>query len=173
MGSGKTTVGQLLATQLGYRFLDTDVLIEQVTRRTIGDIFAQEGELVFRQVETQVLSQVAAFTHLTIATGGGIVLERMNWSYLQHGIVVWLSVPVEHLWQRLRQDQTRPLLQTPDPLGTLQRLYTERQALYAQADLCIQVSEHETATQVAQRIVTELPAILKPQPPRGIPFEAN
>jgi shikimate kinase len=162
MGSGKTTVGRLLAEQLGYRFFDTDVVIEQVTGRQVRTIFAQDGEEAFRQLETQVLSHLAAYTQLTVATGGGIVLERMNWSYLQHGVVVWLDVAVEQLAQRLRQDTTRPLLQAPDLLGTLQRLYAERRSLYAQADLCLAVGEQETPLQVATRIMTGLPSILKP-----------
>ncbi len=162
MGSGKTTVGRLLAEQLGYRFFDTDVVIEQVTGRQVRTIFAQDGEEAFRQLETQVLSHLAAYTQLTVATGGGIVLERMNWSYLQHGVVVWLDVAVEQLAQRLHQDTSRPLLQAPDLLGTLQRLYAERRLLYAQADLCIAVGEQETPLQVATRIMTGLPSILKP-----------
>ncbi len=162
MGAGKTTVGRLLAKQLHYQFFDTDALIEQVSGQPISTIFAEQGEPVFRQLETQVLSQLSAYTHLTIATGGGVVLERTNWSYLQHGIIVWLDVPVEELFTRLSRDQTRPLLQNSDPLGTLKQLLAQRQPLYAQADLRIDVAPQEAPIQVATRIIETLPTILKP-----------
>jgi len=162
MGAGKSTVGRLVAKQLGYKFFDSDAVIEHAAGQPISTIFAEQGEPAFRQLETQVLSQLAAYTYLTIATGGGVVLERKNWSYLQHGIVVWLDVPVEQLLNRLSHDKTRPLLQNPDPLSTLQRLLADRQPLYAQADLRIDVAPHEAAPQVATRIVETLPIILKP-----------
>ncbi|NER06556.1 MAG: shikimate kinase, partial [Okeania sp. SIO3C4] len=97
MGAGKTTVGELLAKDLGYRFLDMDSLISQVAGKSINEIFADRGEAGFRQLETNVLAEVSSYKNLTIATGGGIVINPFNWSYLQHGIVVWLDVPIEVL----------------------------------------------------------------------------
>ncbi|MGP1382968.1 MAG: shikimate kinase [Thainema sp.] len=167
MGSGKTTVGQLLAEQLSYRFFDTDAVIEQAAHRPIRDIFATEGEVAFRQLETQVLSQLSAYTHLVIATGGGIVLERMNWSYLRHGIVVWLDVAVDLLYERLQDDATRPLLQTPDPQKTLQTILGQREHLYSQADLTITIQPHESPSETCDRILTELPHVLRPEVTEG------
>lgn len=162
MGAGKTSVGSLLAQQLGYRFFDTDVLIEQVTRQSINEIFANSGEDAFRQIESQVLAEISAYTNLTIATGGGIVLRRENWSYLHHGLIVWLDVPVERLISRLADDTARPLLQDPDPAAKLQRLLDQRQRLYAQADLKITVDADETPEQVAKRVIEAIPQVLKP-----------
>ena len=88
MGVGKTTVGNLLATELGYRFFDTDDLIEKVAGKTIKEIFADDGEESFRELEGLVLSDLSAYTKLVVATGGGIVLRQMNWSYLRHGLVI-------------------------------------------------------------------------------------
>lgn len=163
MGSGKTTVGQILAKQLGYRFADTDALIEQIAGQSIGEIFAREGEETFRELESQVLAQVSAYKNLSVATGGGIVLRRFNWSYLKHGIVVWLDVPVEQLRDRLRDDTSRPLLANPDPKTKLQTLLDERQALYAQADVRVTVSAGETPEEVAARVIEEISKVLKPE----------
>jgi shikimate kinase len=163
MGSGKTTVGQILAQQLGYQFFDTDAVIEQAAGQSINEIFAQEGEAAFRQLETQVLSQLSAYTNLAIATGGGIVLEQMNWSYLRHGIVVWLDVPVEHLYDRLKADTTRPLLQSSDPLKTLEAILKQRQHLYQQADARVTVQPGETPEAIAERTLEAIRAVLRPE----------
>ncbi|HEY9825181.1 MAG TPA: shikimate kinase, partial [Stenomitos sp.] len=144
MGAGKSTAGQLLAQRLGYQFFDTDAVITQAAGCSISQIFAESGEAVFRNLETQVLSQLAAHKRLVVATGGGIVLERMNWSHLRHGLIVWLNPTLETLWQRLQADTTRPLLQDSNPRQTLEQLLMQRQPLYQQADLCIEITpEHD------------------------------
>lgn len=161
MGTGKSTVGSLLAQQMGYRFFDTDTVIEQVAGKNINEIFAQAGETAFRDIETQVLAELSAYTKLAIATGGGIVLRRQNWSYLQQGLVVWLDTPVELIYSRLRSDTTRPLLNHPDPASQLQTILNQRQGLYAQADLRISVSTEDTPEQIALRVVEKIPTVLK------------
>jgi len=161
MGAGKTTVGHLLAAQLGYGFVDTDVVIEQVTGKPITQLFAEQGEAAFRQLESKVLAEVCAYTNLAIATGGGIVMRQENWSYLHHGLVVWLDVPVEQIYARLATDTTRPLLQDVDPLGKLRSLLEQRQTFYAQADLRITASQQETPEQLATRVIEEIPKVLK------------
>jgi shikimate kinase len=166
MGCGKTTVGQALAKALNYRFMDTDQLITQVTNQSIPEIFAQSGEAEFRTIESQVLSQLCAYQHLVVATGGGIVLQTMNWSYLRHGLIVWLDVPVQQLYNRLKGDKTRPLLQESDPLATLQNLFNQRKHLYETADLRITVDPADHYQQVMQKILAAIPSKLKspPQP---------
>jgi shikimate kinase len=161
MGSGKTTVGQLLASQLGYQFFDTDALVEQVAGQTISQIFAESGEAAFRELETQVLSEICAYKRLAIATGGGIVLARRNWSYLQHGIVVWLDVPVDLLQARLEADFSRPLLQQGDLGERLRTILAERSHLYAQADVRVTVTPEATPEEIVTQILTELPQVLK------------
>lgn len=162
MGAGKTTVGRLLAEELGYRFFDTDAVVEQVKGQTVSEIFAESGQAEFRQLETRVLAELSAYTNLAIATGGGIVLEQFNWSYLRHGIVLWLDVPVEHLYTRLKGNRTRPLLQEADPLQKLQTLLEQRRHLYAQADVRVEVDSHETPAVVAARAIEEIRKVLKP-----------
>lgn len=161
MGTGKTTVGRLLATALGHRFFDTDALIEQVAGKTISEIFAESGEAGFRQLEAQVLSELSAYTNLTIATGGGIVLRRLNWSHLQQGLVVWLDAPVEVLLSRLRDDTTRPLLQGENPAQALEALLEQRRSLYAEADLHIRIAAEDTPEEIVARILAAIPTVLK------------
>ena len=161
MGTGKTTVGNLLARQLGYSFVDTDEVIEKTTGKTINQIFADEGEENFRQIESEVLSQLSAHTKLIVATGGGIVLRRFNWSYLHHGLVIWLDAPVDVLIARLQNDTTRPLLQNDNPAQALQKLLDQRKSLYAEADLHIRISANDTPEQIVSRIIAEIPDVLK------------
>ncbi|NUN66190.1 shikimate kinase [Pseudanabaena biceps] len=154
MGAGKSTVGKLLAQKLSYNFLDTDVLIEQYAGKSIPEIFANDGEDTFRDLEQQVLSQVSSYTRLVVATGGGIVMRSLNWSHLHDGIVIWIDVPVETLYDRLKSESTnRPLLQTEDPLQKLHDLYTQRRDRYAQADISIMVAAHEKPIAVSDRLV--------------------
>jgi shikimate kinase len=154
MGAGKSTVGKLLAQKLGYNFLDTDPLITQCAGKSISDIFANDGEETFRDLEQQVLSQVSAYTRLVVATGGGIVMRSLNWSHLHDGIVVWIDVPVEILGDRLKTESNhRPLLQTENPLQRLMDIYEQRRDRYAQADISIMVNADETPAAVSDRLL--------------------
>ncbi len=157
MGAGKSTVGRLLAHQLGYHFFDTDDLIAQLAGQSINEIFATVGEDGFRDLETQVISELCAYKNLVVATGGGLIIRQKNWSYLQHGVVVWLDVAVEELYARLQEDTTRPLLRAPDPLGKLNSLLSDRLKMYAQADVHIKVGKDETPNELAARILKEIP----------------
>jgi shikimate kinase len=161
MGAGKTTVGRSLAQHLGYGFLDTDEVITKAAGRSINEIFAQEGELVFRQLESDVLVEVCAYTKLCIATGGGIILKQENWGKLHHGLIVWLDVPIDLLYTRLLEDNTRPLLQDPNPKEKLRSLLQQRQNLYAQADLHIIIGESDNPQTIAQRIIEKIPSVIK------------
>lgn len=161
MGAGKTTTGQELAAALGYRFLDTDRLIEQVAGQSVSEIFAQAGEPTFRQLETQVLAELSGYHHLVVATGGGIILEPMNWSYLHHGLVIWLQVPIPNLVNRLTGDTTRPLLAHPSLSDKLETLAQARNPLYAQADFTLTIAEEMPPTQVSQAILSALPKIIR------------
>jgi shikimate kinase len=162
MGTGKTTVGKILAQKLGYIFFDTDVLIEQVTAQSINEIFATEGEESFRDIEGQILGELAAYTQSVVATGGGIVLRQANWSYLRHGLIIWLDAPVPLLVKRLAADTTRPLLQAADLNLKLTALLEQRQSLYAEADLRISIEENETPEQITAKILESIPTVLKP-----------
>ncbi len=163
MGAGKTTIGRRLAHRLGYRFLDTDALIEQTTGRTVKALFASEGEAAFRQIETQVLAQVSSYTNVVVATGGGIVTQQMNWSYLHHGLVLWLDVPVPVLVSRLSKDTVRPLLKGVDLSAKLSELMAQRAERYALADIRI-AYDGKTVGKTCDRIMVALQASLRPDP---------
>jgi shikimate kinase len=163
MGAGKTTIGKQLATALSYRFFDTDRLIEQLTQRTISQLFAESGEANFRALESQILAELSAYKKLAIATGGGVILKQENWSYLRHGVIVWLDVPIEQLQTRLVGNKTRPLLQEGDLEAKLRSLLQQRQALYAQADVRIVPSANDTAQQTCDRVIQGIWQTLKNQ----------
>ena len=160
MGAGKTTVGKQLAQALDYRFFDTDHLIETATGQSVSKVFASSGEAVFREWETRTLAELAGLTRSAIATGGGIVLKPENWSYLRHGVVIWLDVSLEVLQDRLCSDQTRPLLQDSQDARELDRrlraLLDQRQHLYDQADLHIAVGANDTPDQITDRVLQSL-----------------
>jgi shikimate kinase len=154
MGAGKSSTGTVLAQALGYQFFDTDAVLAAAAGRTIPEIFAEDGEATFRQQETEVLAQLAAYRRLVIATGGGIVTQRRNWGHLHHGIVVWLDVPLAVLEQRLAGETGRPLLQRPDWRQTLADLVEQRQPLYAQADVRVPVGAEDGVEAIVAQILS-------------------
>lgn len=167
MGSGKSTVGRLLAAQLGYGFLDLDQIIEQVSGQSVADIFAEQGEAHFRALETQVLAAVSPYTCKVVATGGGVVLARPNWGYLHYGIVVWLDAPIEVLLKRIEQQPgKRPLLAGGDLRDRLQELLAQRSFLYDEADVWVDASADEpvevarlTLERLELRLAEDRPAV--------------
>ncbi|MCX8026728.1 MAG: shikimate kinase [Thermodesulfovibrionales bacterium] len=138
MGTGKTTVGKMLAQRLGFSFLDIDTEIEKTQNMTIKDIFANFGEERFREIETQTIRMIKDKSHLVIATGGGVVTKSENMNMLkENGIIVCLTASAESIFQRVRHKQDRPLLLTENPLETIKELLKKRQDLYKKADIHI------------------------------------
>src|SRR5438093_619115 len=120
MGTGKSSVGRLVATQLHYDFVDTDELIEQRMGKTIAQIFAQEGEASFREKERQLVAEMVAWRRKVISTGGGLPAIEANLASLkEHSLVVCLWASPESIWERVRHQTHRPLLQDPDPLSRI------------------------------------------------------
>jgi len=131
MGSGKTTVGHLVAEKLAWPFVDTDALVVDEAGLSIPDIFAAEGEAGFRERETAVLARLADDSSRVISTGGGIVTQPGNAPLLRSlGFVVWLSATEADIFARVSRNRNRPLLQTPDPRQTIHDLLEQRRPLY-------------------------------------------
>ena len=131
MAVGKSTVGRLLAQQLGYRFFDTDHIIEERAGADVAWIFDVEGEQGFRDRESQVIDELTRLQEVVVATGGGAVLRESNRKLLgSRGCVVHLDSPLDRLLERTQKDKKRPLLQSGNPGETLARLQRQREPLY-------------------------------------------
>lgn len=142
MGAGKSTVGRRLAQALGLPFRDADHEIETAAGMTIPDIFAIHGEEHFRDGERRVIARLLQEGPMILATGGGAFMnEETRRRIAEQGISVWLRADLDVLMKRVRKRATRPLLQNPDPEGTMRRLMETRYPVYATADLT--VDSHE------------------------------
>jgi shikimate kinase len=165
MGSGKSTVGDLVARRMGtYNFLDTDTILERAAGMSIPQIFETEGEEAFRVAEAQVLDSVHAHVRIVVSTGGGLVMRNQNWSKLQTGLVVYLKVDPEVIMKRI-DGTDRPLLQTDDPLETLKKLTNERKERYEQADVTVEITEDMTVDDVADKCIRALHDFIDDNPP--------
>lgn len=154
MGAGKTTVGRMLAKQLGKTFVDSDEEIQKRTGVKISHIFDVEGEEGFRQRESAVLQDLVRLDNIVLATGGGAVLRPDNREVLrQNGLVIYLKSGVHDLWQRTRHDHNRPLLQTANPRAKLQELFDQRDPIYAAvADHVIHTGRQSVQVLIARLI---------------------
>ncbi len=155
MGSGKSAIGRQTAARLRFQFVDTDDLIVERGGMTIPEIFARHGEAHFRELETNALESCGMLSRYVIATGGGAVLRPENHALLRRlGFVVQLTASEDVIFERVSRNANRPLLQTPDPRGTVARMLRERRPLYDQvADFTLDNSTLPHAAS-AQEIIT-------------------
>ena len=134
MGTGKTTIGKKVAKSLGFRFVDTDLLITRRAGKSIPKIFAESGEETFRKIETEILKECGAKSNQVISTGGGIVTRPENLEILKSsGYVIWLKAATDTIFDRVSRNRNRPLLQTENPRQTIDDLLKSRTALYEEA----------------------------------------
>ncbi|KAK9908154.1 hypothetical protein WJX75_003434 [Coccomyxa subellipsoidea] len=180
MGSGKSTVGKIVAAALGYPYLDIDAIIVETAGCTVAQIFADQGEQAFRDLESQVLQDLGARKGVVVSTGGGAVMRDQNWGHMSQGIVIWLKGAPELLTKRALSDgtQSRPLLsQSSDQgddaytalLAKVTGILDKRQHLYRQSDLHIPLERSPgdpsdcgaTPAAVAYRVLKSLEEHLK------------
>jgi shikimate kinase len=153
MGTGKSSVGRLVADQLRFTFLDTDEVIVARAGKSIRDIFAQDGEDAFRALERRVTGELNARTKTVIATGGGLVANEENLASLKtHALVVCLWATPEKIWERVRYQNHRPLLNEPDPLAKIRELLLDRQPYYRQADVLLNTATR-SLNEVAHQVI--------------------
>lgn len=157
MGTGKTSVARLLAEKLQFDFLDTDDAIEARAGKSIPRIFAEEGEAAFRQLEAELVRSLESRRHTVIATGGGLAANPGCLDSLKtHALVVCLWASPETIWQRVRHQTHRPLLQTADPEERIRQLLAQRDQFYRQADLLLN-TEQRSPRQVALIVLNHFP----------------
>lgn len=157
MGAGKTSVGRLLARELGKSFFDSDHVIEARTGVRIPVIFEVEGEAGFRARERAVIDELTSLHGVVLATGGGAVLSEANRDVLRaRGVTVYLRASVTELWHRTRHDKNRPLLQTADPLGRLQELFEQRDGLYRATAHVIVDTRSQSLRSLVSRLIGRL-----------------
>lgn len=138
MGSGKTTIGNRIAELTGYTFVDTDEMIVEQQQRSISDIFAKDGEQPFRDMETALLRQLIADNHkrLVISTGGGMPVREENRQLLKIlGLVVYLKAEPKTIYDRIKGDTARPLLQCENPMKRIEEMLAVRDPLYEEGAL--------------------------------------
>ncbi len=134
MGTGKSTLGRLLAKRIGYQFVDTDAAIEKRAGKTISELFRDRGEAVFRRLEAELAKELSRRQGLVIATGGGLVMNPGNVAALQQtGTIICLTASPDEILARVsKQGDIRPLLQEVEPKNKVIQLLQERQPVYGQ-----------------------------------------
>ncbi len=155
MGSGKSTVGKLLAERMGIELIDTDKEIERITGKTVSEIFDIEGEEEFRKRERKTIMEVSTLNERVIATGGGVLLSLENLESLQrNGVLVHLGCSAGELHGRVAKDTNRPLLKGKNSLEEITSLLGVRSPSYLEADL--EVNAEKPSIEVANEIISKL-----------------
>lgn len=155
MGSGKTAVGEVLAKKLNRKFIELDLLIEQKAGKSIPEIFEQDGEIAFRELEIEVTKEIAKEKYLVIACGGGVVLNKINIDRLREGArIVYLTASPRVILKRVSSEEgQRPLLEVDNPALTIRDLLRFRKPFYERAaDIRIDTSKLDINAVVEQII---------------------
>jgi shikimate kinase len=131
MGSGKTTVGKALARALEMKFVDIDKEIVKLEKRTVAEIFEQDGEEYFREIERKIIDKESKDNNIVISTGGGVIIDNANIKKLKESsFVVYLNCDIDCIYDRVKNKKHRPLLNVDEPYKKLVELYNKREILY-------------------------------------------
>ncbi len=160
-GTGKSTVGRLFAERLGWAFVDADVEIEAAAGKSIADIFADEGEAAFRDLEQQVVAELVQRDKHVVSLGGGAVLREENRNAIRRGgQVVWLTASAAAIHARLTADestpQRRPNLTPRGGLAEIEQLLAEREPLYRECATCDVSTADRSPAEIVECIICEL-----------------
>ena len=160
MGAGKSSVGRLVALQLGVPFVDTDAEIERVSRMSVPELFAAYGEQEFRSLEKRVIKRLLKGGPRVVSTGGGAFINENTRRHIKRrGFSVWLKADLDVLWERVNKRDTRPLLKTDNPKQTLENLMNARYPIYQEADLTVisrDVNKETMAKEVLAAVIDAL-----------------
>lgn len=144
MGSGKTTIGRILAKHLEMKFIDLDKLIAAREKKTIPEIFEEKGEEYFRKLERDIAEEESKDNNVVISTGGGIIIDNENIKNLKKSsFVVYLDCELDCIYERIKNSKTRPLiLNNEDVYTRIKELYERRQMLYRiSADFTVKINK--------------------------------
>ena len=154
MGSGKSTVGKIISSELFLNFFDTDEEIENRTGASIDWIFDLEGEEGFRKRESNILEEMVQQNSIVLSTGGGIILSESNRELLSsRGTVFYLATPIGVQLERTSKDKDRPLLKNGDPGKILEELHVARECLYEEVADYIVNTEGKSSQEVSTEII--------------------
>jgi len=174
MGCGKSTIGVRLSYRMKHPYLDTDKYIERVNGCTIKEMFAEKGEAYFRDIETRTLIEFCNgnLKDHVISTGGGMPIKSENVPLLKKlGVVVWLRISPETVYERLKNDTTRPLLQTEDPLARINELMEQRKSAYEScADVIVDV-DGKTPERIMDDVFTKSAGVWKRKKKERVKYE--
>lgn len=157
MGSGKSTIGPILANTMGYRFIDLDQYIEEQTSTTVTNIFARRGEGAFRALETDALRSLMSDKGVVISLGGGTLVREENRRLVkEQGILIYLKTDIEQIMARMKNKTDRPLLRGPNGeqlpehelRARIQQLVDERERFYATADIIVSTTNRKVGASV-------------------------
>lgn len=150
MGVGKTTIGTKLAKKLGYYFIDSDQEIEDRERKSISEIFSQNGEKYFREVEEKIIDELSARDEeIVLSLGGGaFISEKTRQILKERAITIWLYASIEEILYRVSRKNNRPLLNQKNRRLVLEELAAKRYPIYAEANLKFETTHysHEVLT---------------------------
>ena len=155
MGSGKTTIGKLLAKTMEMKFVDIDKIIEATEKKSINDIFKEKGQIYFRDLERKIILQESSRNNCVIATGGGSILDNENVKSLQEtSFIVFLDASIECLYLRLKDNTTRPILNgAEDKKQLIEELLEKRKFLYQiSANFIIHIDENTSIYETVDKI---------------------
>ena len=164
-GSGKSTVGKTLSLLLGKEFVDIDLMIEGIERKTIPDIFSCEGEEYFRSVETECLKKISTRTNIIVSTGGGVPVDPVNVGIMENsGRIIWLKALPETILERLNLqfestgvNNDRPMLISDEPLERIKKLLDSRQSAYKRSHAIVETdgkNVEAVAEEIHRRLVS-------------------
>ncbi len=157
MGCGKSTISKLLSKKNGFDFVDLDEFFEQENNIKIKDYFKSFGEESFRRKETEILEKFSKKENIIISTGGGVVLAKENQDILfsKNIFTIYLKTSVDSIFDRIKDDKTRPLLLVKNPKSEIEKILNSRKSLYEKANLTV-TTDNKTKEEITEEIWKKL-----------------